>query len=180
MIEENKALKKELVEVNDKHEKLQVQLDDLMEAQSKEHQSSKNFCTKEIEKFKDEFIHILNDKNEIIDRTAKQLAGLMTEIEQLRYEKSMMNQNRLYACDICDFETQERQNLLSHRQDDHENLFGQESDTEESDDDICPTYQCDLCTYNAMYPDNVAFHYREVHNIKMSWEQAEAQCKRLI
>ena len=70
LIEENKALKKELVEVNDKHEKLQVQLDDLMEAQSKEHQSSKNFVTKEIEKFKDEFIHILNDKNEIIDRTA--------------------------------------------------------------------------------------------------------------
>jgi hypothetical protein len=85
-----------------------------------------------------------------------------------------MEQTRLYAYEICDFESEEKHYLSSHKQNDHEH----ESDTEDSDDDICPTYHCDLCTYNAMYPDNVSFHYREVHDIKMSWEEAEAQCKR--
>ena len=44
--EENKALKNELVEINDKHEKLQVQLDNLMEAQSNQEHLSKNMVKK--------------------------------------------------------------------------------------------------------------------------------------
>ena len=172
--EENKALKKELVEINDNHEKLKVQLDNLMESQSKQEESSKNLVAKEIEKFKAEFVQILNDKNDIIDSQAKKIAELSMENQHLKIEKLNMKHNRLYACDICDFETEEKQHLTSHRQSDHEN----ESESEDSDDDVYPTYQCDLCHYSAMYPDNVAFHYREVHNIKMSWEEAEAQCKR--
>ena len=75
----------------------------------------------EVEKFKNEFVHILNDKNEIIDSQARKLAELSHQVQLLH--------------------------IASHKQNDHEN----ESDTEESDDDICPTYHCDLCTFNAMY-----------------------------
>ena len=76
VIDENKALKKELVQMNEKHEKLQVQLDNLMQAQSNQEYSSKNLVNEEIEKFKNEFVHILNDKNEIIDNQANKCAKL--------------------------------------------------------------------------------------------------------
>ena len=81
---------------------------------------------------------------------------------------------KLNVCDICDFQTGEKQHLSSHKQDDHL----RESDTEENDDDICLTCHSDLISYNAMCPGNVAFHYREVHSIKINWEQADSQCKR--
>ena len=89
-----------------------------------------------------------------------------------------MKHNRVFACDECDFETGEKDNLVSHRKNDHENNFENESETADSDDDYGPTYRCDLCTYNAMYPDNVALHYVEIHKIKMSWQEAETNCKR--
>ena len=74
--------------------------------------------------------------------------------------------------------TDEKQHLTIHRQNSHEN----ESEIEDSDDDDyipSPTYHCNLCSYSAMYPDNVAFHYGEIHRIKISWEEAEKNCKRL-
>ena len=44
-----------------------------------------------------------------------------------------MKQNRLYACEICNFDSEEN------KQNNHDNLFEHESDIEDSDDDICPT-----------------------------------------
>ena len=134
-----------------------------MESQAKQEDSSKSMMTKEIEKFKADFIHIFNDKNMIIDSQAKQIAGLSMEIQHLKIEKLNLKENRLYVCDICDFETEEKQHLARHRL---------------SDPDHANESDCDMCDHNAMYPDNVAFHYREVHDIKMSWEEAEAQFKR--
>ena len=85
-----------------------------------------------------------------------------------------MKLTKTYFCDACDFETSEKSNQLIHRKNDHE------SESEESDDEFSsrPMYQCDRCDYNCTYPDNVAFHYGEKHNIKMNWEQAEAYLKR--
>ena len=47
VIAENKALKEELVQMNEKHEKLHVQLDNLMQVQSNQEYSSRNksFCS---------------------------------------------------------------------------------------------------------------------------------------
>ena len=61
-----------------------------MESQAKQDDSSKSMMTKEIEKFKADFIHILNDKNMIIDSQAKQIAGLSIEIQHLNIEKLNM------------------------------------------------------------------------------------------
>ena len=73
----------------------------------------------EIEKFKNEFDHILNVKNEIIDSQARKLAELSNQVQLLQIEKSNMELNRLYACEICDFESEEKQYLTSHKQNDH-------------------------------------------------------------
>ena len=52
-----------------------------------------------------------------------------------------------------------------------------ESETENCDeDDICPTYKCDLCVFKAKHHYNVAFHYGEAQSIGVSWEEAEAKC----
>ena len=74
--EENKDLKKELVELNLKHEGLKIHLDNMMESQSKQEACNKYIVAKEIEKFKEEFVHILKDKNEIIKSQTSQLAKL--------------------------------------------------------------------------------------------------------
>jgi hypothetical protein len=64
-----------------------------------------------------------------------------------------------YVCDICDFETVQKQCLSSLRQNNHKNLLDNESD---DDDHIqSPTYHFDLCRYSVMYTDNVAFHCSE-------------------
>ena len=92
-------------------------------------------------------------------------------------ENLKLKLTKIYACDNCNFETTEKCDLLIHRKNAHADQFENES---ESDDDYSsrPTYQCDLCTYNSTYPDNVAFHYGEKHKIKMSWEEAERNLKR--
>ena len=68
--------------------------------------------------------------------------------------------------------------LQDHKNNIFERMLKNESESDESDEEICPTYQCDLCGYTAMYPDNVALHYRETHDIRMSWEEAELNCKK--
>ena len=178
--EENEALKEELFELHVKHERLQDQLDNLMETQSKHDDLNKDAVTNEIDNFKNEFVHILNDKNVIINNQAIKMAKLSLEIGHLQQENSITKQTKCYACDICDFESEQKQNLLIHRQENHGHLIESESETEESDydDSPCPTYHCDLCDYSAMYPDNVAFHYGDNHGIKMSWEEAEKNFKR--
>ena len=75
--------------------------------------------TEEIEKFKNEFVHILNEKNEIIDSQARKLAEHSIQVQLLQIEKSKIEQNRLYACEVCDFESEEKQYLTSHKQNDH-------------------------------------------------------------
>ena len=61
-----------------------------------------------------------------------------------------------------------RLTIINHK---HENT---ESKSEEEESTI---YQCDLCQYNSGWPDNVAFHYREIHKIYMNWEEAESKLK---
>ena len=172
LVDENRALKKEMEDINVKHENLKVQLDIMMESQARQDNNNKDIVANEIEKIKEEFIHILNVKTETINNQTKQIAKLTSEIVHLQNIK----QNNLFVCENCDFKTQEKNDLLIHKQNMHENLFLNESEIEDSDDDICPTYKCDLCGFTAMYPDNVAFHYRENHGIKMTWEEAELNC----
>ena len=160
--------------MNEKHETLKVQLDSFMETQAKQENCNREIVVKEIDKFKQDFAHIIDDKNKIIEAQALQLSKLSSEIQYLQCVKPICQ----YVCEICDYETNEKDDLLGHKQNQHENSYENESELEESDDDeICPTYKCDLCNYKAMYPDNVAFHYREIHDIKMTWEEAETKCK---
>ena len=74
--------------------------------------------------------------------------------------------------------TQEKDILLDHKNNMHERMFENESEADESDEEICPTYQCDLCGYTAMYPDNVALHYIDVHNTRMSLEDGNFFCEK--
>ena len=67
--EENRALKKELFE-------LQVQLDILMETQLNNEDRKKYIITNEIESFKNEFIHLLKEKNVIIDNQTRTIADI--------------------------------------------------------------------------------------------------------
>ena len=110
----------------------------------------------------------------IINNQEKKIHELSFEVVGLKQEKLKLT--RTYCCDSCDFDTSEKCNLLIHRKNDHAN----ESESEDSEDEFLsrPIYQCDRCAYNCTYPDNVAFHYGENHNIKMKWEQAEAYLKR--
>ena len=80
-----------------------------------------------------------------------------------------IHQTKFYACD---FETVQKQHLYSHRQNNFENLLDNGNESDDEDYIPSPTYHCGLCSYNAMYADNVTFRYGEAHNIKMSWEEA--------
>ena len=79
--EENRALKKELFEINEKHENLQVQLDKLMETQLKNEDRKKDIITNEIESFKNEFIHLLKEKNVIIDNQTRTIADITGKLK---------------------------------------------------------------------------------------------------
>ena len=55
----------------------------------------------------------MNEKNEIINSQTRKLAELSIQVQLLQIEKSKMEQNRLYACEVCDFESEEKQYLTS-------------------------------------------------------------------
>ena len=107
--EENRALKKELFELNEKHKTLQVHLDKLMENQANNEDRNKDLVAHEIDQFKNEFAHLLKEKNVIIDNQARNIADLTLESGQLKQENFKIKQNKCYACDICEFETEEKQ-----------------------------------------------------------------------
>ena len=179
--EENRALKKELFEVNEKHESLKVQLDNLMETQVNNEDRHKDSVANEIEDYTNKFAHLLKEKNVIIDNQARTIKDLRLETGKLIQENFKIKQNKCYTCELCDFETEDKHNLSSHKEINHETLSDNESEIEDSDDEDyipSPTYHCHLCSYKAMYPDNVAFHYGEAHSIKMGWEEAATKCKR--
>jgi hypothetical protein len=120
--EENRVLKKELFEVNEKHESLKVQLDNLMENQLKNEDRNKDSVANEIDTFKNKFVHGLKEKNIIIDNQARTIADLALETVKLKQENFKNKQIQCYTCDICDFETEEKQNLSSHKEINHEHL----------------------------------------------------------
>jgi hypothetical protein len=80
------------------------------------------------------------------------------------------------VCEECDFEANNKHNILNHKYNEHQVDSENDSDAEE---DESPNYQCDLCAYNSGWPDNVAFHYREIHNIQMNSKEAELRLKRI-
>ena len=86
-----------------------------------------------------------------------------------------MKQTKTFECDECEYKTESREKLEKHQFNEHHSDFENKS---ESDDSKITWYHCDICNYDSWYPDNVAFHYREAHNIQMSWEEAEIKCKR--
>ena len=182
IIEKNGALQKEIKEITKKNEELKVHLDELMENQSKHDVINKNFIEKEIEKFRNEFVQVLNDQQIIIISQEKKIHNISSEVVELKQENLKLKLTKIYACEYCNFESTEKCVLLIHRKNDHADQFENESESEneESDDDYSsrPTYQCDLCTYSSTYPDNVAFHYGEKHDTKMNWEEAERNLKR--
>ena len=90
-----------------------------MEVQSKQDNYNRNTVANEIEKFKEEFVHILNDKTKIIENQASQLVKLSSEVVYLQNK----TQHSLYACEICDFETQDKDILLDHKNNMHERIF---------------------------------------------------------
>ena len=64
----------------------------------------------------------MKEKNVIIDNQTRTIADLTLETEKLKQENFKIKQNKRYACDVCDFEAEEKQHLYSHRQINHENL----------------------------------------------------------
>ena len=84
--DENRALKKELIELNEKHETLQVNLDNLMETQANNKDSNKDSIAREIDNFKNEFTHLIKEKNVIIDKQARKIADLTLVSDQLKQE----------------------------------------------------------------------------------------------
>ena len=66
VIEENRALKIQIDEMNEKHETLKVQLDSFMETQAKQENCNREIVVKDIDKFQQDFAHIIDDKNKII------------------------------------------------------------------------------------------------------------------
>ena len=71
MREQNEALEKEIKEISEKNEQLKVQIDELMLNQSKQDSLNKNHIEKEIEKFKNEFIQVLNEPKLVINNQEK-------------------------------------------------------------------------------------------------------------
>ena len=108
-----------------------------------------------------------------INNQNRMILELTVQLYQLRNENLQLRQKRIYSCDECDFDAYIRENIVNHKNQEHE-IEENESDSEE---DERPNYQCDLCDYNSSWPDSVAFHYREDHKIQMNWEEAELRLK---
>ena len=173
IVSENSELKKDLEVLREKHEKTQVYLDQLMEYQSKQDNLKKDNMEKEIEDVQNKFRQALESKSETINEQNKKINELVFNLEILNKENIELKQKRIYACDECDFESYNRDNVKKHKYQAHRD---DESESE-SEEDESPTFQCDLCEYNSGWPDSVAFHYREDHKIQMNWEEAEQRLK---
>ena len=163
---ENLKLKTDLTELNDKHEKTLLDLDHLMNYQSKQDILKNDDKKKELEVVQYKFKKTLEKNFEMINQ-------LNTKIEILTNENVELKRRRVYACDECDFDSYSRNDIESHKNQEHQ--F--EDNESESDEDESPIYKCDLCEYNSGWPDNVTFHYREDHKIYMNWEEAELRLK---
>ena len=123
---------------------VKVQLDNLMETQVNNEDRHKDSVANEIED-----CPTLKEKNVIIDNQARTIKDLHLETGKLIQENFKIKQNKCYTCELCDFETEEKDNLSSHRQINHENLSDNESEIENSDDDDyipSPAYHCHLCS----------------------------------
>ena len=58
----------------------------------------------------------MKEKNVIIDSQTRTISDLKLETEKLKQENFKIKQNKCYACDVCDFETEEKQHLYSPKQ----------------------------------------------------------------
>jgi hypothetical protein len=94
IIEKNEALEKEMKEISEKNEQLKVQIDELMVNQSKQDSLNKKHIEKEIEKFKNEFIQVLNDQNLIIISQEKKIHDLSSEVVGLKQENIKLKLTR--------------------------------------------------------------------------------------
>ena len=77
-----------------------------MENQANNEDRNKDLVAHEIDQFKNEFAHLLKEKNVIIDNQARNIADLTLESGQLKQENFKIKQHKCYACDICEFETE--------------------------------------------------------------------------
>ena len=177
--EENKALKEKLAILTLKHEKMEKDLDILLNNKAKEESSIKEIVKKETEAFKEQFIHILNDKTKIIHEQDKHIKELSIRIQELCCENINLKQTKTYACSQCDFEVDDKLDLNSHVKSNHEKNYDSES---ESDDEIEQIYFCesDGCNFKASWSDSLVLHYSENHNINTNWEQIESRFKTLL
>ena len=60
------------------------------------------------------------------------MAKLSSEIVHLQQENFRINQTKCYAYNIWEFESEQKQHVLSHRQENHEHLIETESANENS------------------------------------------------
>jgi hypothetical protein len=148
-----------------KCEKVQRDLDQLLANQAKQDSFKNEDLKKETDNIKNKDDQQFEKQNEIIDVQSEHISDLSFKIKILMQENSKLKQRKMYSCDECNFDSEIRDQVLDHKLNEHQE---NESDEEES-----PLYQCDLCRYNSGWPDNVAFHYGEVHGIQMNLKEAE-------
>ena len=156
-----------------KCEKTKHDLDQLMEYQSKQEILKKEFVQKEMEVLQKKFDHALENNFEIIRCQNIRMYDLIAQTDILKKENNELKQRKWYTCNECDFETDNRDTIIN-------SAFENQNDCEnesqsESEEDERPSYQCDLCAYNSGCRDNVALHYREIHEIPMNWKEDEAR-----
>ena len=143
-----------------------------MENQSKQDFVTNESIKKEQEVFKKRFDQALEQNIKIVNDQNVKIQDLTNKIVILAKENLELKQRKVYVCDECDFEGYTRETISNHKYEEHER---NESESEEEESTI---YQCDLCEYNSGWPDNVAFHYREIHKTYMNWEEAESRLKK--
>ena len=104
-MEENSRLKQNIEDLKLKYVKSQIYLDQMMENQSKQEFLKNGEFEKEMKVCQHKFDQAINSNYEIIKNQNSEISGLIHQIEILKKENFQLKQERVYVCEECDFET---------------------------------------------------------------------------
>ena len=135
--------------MNAESEKVQCDLDQLMEHQAKQDLLHNAYLKNEIETIQNKHDLQIEKQTNIINDQSRSISELSIKIELLMKENKRLKQIRHYSCEECHFDSEIREQLLKHKYNEHQE---NESESEEEESTF---YQCDLCPYKSGWPDNV-------------------------
>ena len=72
-----------------------------------------------MEVFQQKFDQTLTNSSEIIKSQKIEISGLVVQIDILKMEKIQLKQDKVFTCEECDFEVNNRDTIINHKYTEH-------------------------------------------------------------